>query len=64
MGANGVFKWQNNNAVVPKFDPITITTGQAQWKTVMVPRGCWHRPVAVLTCFVPFLEPHSNLFCL
>ena len=34
MGANGVFKRQNNDVVVPKYDPRTITSGQAQWKTV------------------------------
>ena len=26
MGANGVFKRQNNDVVVPKFDPRTITS--------------------------------------
>ena len=41
-----------------------LRRSQAQWKTVMMPRGCWYRTVALLRYFVPFLEPPSKLFCL
>ena len=57
MGANGVFKRQNNDAVVPKEDPRTITSEPGTMESSHDAPRLLERYGALLRCFVPFVEP-------
>ena len=80
MRANGVFKRQNNDVVVPKYDPRTITSEPVEHRICDIRSEIPHcggtmensvdaprllvQDGALLRYFVPFLELPSKLFYL